>query len=116
MKGLPRPVKLHYIADVICKCLQYIVATLYGAAALSANTRSTYLSEIADLDALSHFSETLCQFLHQLHLYIKGDGKIRILMSRIDSPSHIEIDIGRVLEQDTAYQGSPVVSESPFII
>ena len=108
--------KLHYIADVICKCLQYIAATLYGAAALYANTRSTHLSEIADLDALPHFSEVLCQFLHQLHLYIKGDGKIRILMCGIDSPSYIEIDIGRVLEQDSAYQRCPVVPESPFII
>jgi hypothetical protein len=41
MKGLPRPVKPQYIADVSCKCPQYIVATP-GVAAQSANTRSTY--------------------------------------------------------------------------
>ena len=37
-------------------------------------------------------------------------------MCGIDSPSYIEIDIGRVLEQDSAYQRCPVVPESPFII
>lgn len=72
--------------------------------------------EIADLDPLAHLLETGAELLDKVHLYIEVYGQIGILMSRVDGSADIEVDVGSLLEQHSAYERSAVALEAPFLI
>ena len=49
--------------------------------------------KVAYLNGLAHLLKTGGQLLHQVHLNAEIDGQIRILVSGIDGPAHVEINV-----------------------
>lgn len=72
--------------------------------------------KITDFDTLPHLFQNLGQFLHQVHLDVEIDGKVGILVRRIDGLAHIEIDIGGFLKQQAADEGRAVLTVAPVLI
>ena len=72
--------------------------------------------KITDFDTLPHLFQSLGQFLHQVHLDVEIDGKVGILVRRIDGLAHIEIDIGGFLKQQAADEGRAVLTVAPVLI
>ena len=66
--------------------------------------------KITDFDTLPHLFQSLGHFLHQVHLDVEIDGKVGILVRRIDGLAHIEIDIGGFLKQQAADEGRAVLN------
>lgn len=66
--------------------------------------------KITDFDTLPHLFQSLGQFQHQVHLDVEIDGKVGILVRRIDGLAHIEIDIGGFLKQQAADEGRAVLT------
>ncbi len=60
--------------------------------------------EIADLDPLAHLLETGAELLYKVPLYIEGSGQSGSLRSRVDGSADIEVDVGSLLEQHSAYE------------
>lgn len=54
--------------------------------------------------------------MHQVHLDVEIDGKVGILVRRIDGLAHIEIDIGGFLKQQAADEGRAVLTVAPVLI
>ena len=61
-----------------------------------------YFLEIAYLYALAHFFQASGKLLDQIHLDIKIDGKVGILVGGVYCSAHVKIDVGRFLKQESA--------------
>ena len=60
--------------------------------------------------------QAFAQFVNKLHFYIEGDWQVRVLVCRIDSPAHIEINICSVLKEHSRYARCAVLKYRPVIV
>ena len=90
----------HRVAPFTVVCVVHAKSRLRGCKDIQPQTRHL---KITDLNPLAHLPQTLRQFLDKVHLYVKINRKLRVLMRRIDRPADIEIYVGSLLKQQPRY-------------
>ena len=72
--------------------------------------------EITDLDTLTHLLQALRKLFNEIHFDVEIDGKVGILVGRVDGSTHVEIDVGGFLKEQTADHGCTVLLEVPLLV
>ena len=71
--------------------------------------------EIADLYSLAHFDEAGLKLGDDAHLQVEADGQVGVLVGGVDGTADKEVDIGRLLEEQTADERCTVLFEGPML-
>lgn len=86
---------------------KYKLRPARGASFLRGSGHRRFRLKITDLNPLAHLPQTVGKLLHQPHFDIETNGQIGILVSRIHRTADKEVNVGRILKEETAIREAP---------